>query len=437
MKNDLEEFDLQVEKHHRWNFTVNAADLAFYALAMSFASRLTILPAFVNKFTSSNFIIGLIPTISIIGWLLPQLLSARYVERFSRKKPFVLVVSTGERLPWLFMAITVIIAPDKWKLPAFFMFYSIYCLSGGITTPAWLDMIGKVILEKRRGRFFGISNFLGNGAGVGGALIAGYLLEKMLFPSNFAACFILAFVSVTISYICVALTREPAYPVVKESSTLRNYMSQLVAIARDNRNYLFFLIATIIISFSSMSTGFFTVHAINMLDLSGDEIGRFTAISLFFQTVINPLWGYWGDKHGHKRLMETAALGASLSAFIAAYANSTFLFYVVFAITGAWISADMISRMSIILEFSRPEERATYIGLTNTIRAPFTAIAPMLGGILGDRLRLPFVFLLTAGIVFTGLLILMIFVKEPRNQKKPDLQNNVIRNGKNTDSTGK
>jgi len=417
MKNDLEEFDSQVEKHLRWNFTVNAADFAFYIFALSFASRLTILPAFVNKFTSSKFIVGLVPAISIIGWLLPQVLSARYVERFNRKKPFILVVATGERLPWLFMAIAVFIAPNGWKLPAFFLFYSIYCLSGGIVTPAWLDMIGKVVPEKRRGRFFGISNFVGNGAGVGGALVAGYLLEKVLFPGNFAACFMLAFIFTVFSYVGVALTREPAYPIVKKSSTFRNYLSQLLVIARSNRNYLFFLIATVIISFSSMATGFFAVHAINILDLSGSEIGRFTAISLFFQTVINPLWGYWGDKRGHKRLMEAAALGAVLSAFIAAFANSTFLFYVVFAITGAWISADSISRMSIILEFSRPEERPTYIGLTNTIRAPFSAIAPIFGGVLGDRFQLPFVFLLTAGIILIGLVIMLLCVKEPRNQR--------------------
>lgn len=421
MKSNLEEFDSQVEKHLRWNFTVNAADFAFYIFALSFASRLTILPAFVNEFTSSNLIVGLIPTISIIGWLLPQVLSARYVERLSRKKPFILVVATGERLPWLFMALAVYIVPHGWKLAAFFTFYSIFCLSGGIVTPAWLDMIGKIIPEKRRGRFFGISNFMGNGAGVGGAFVAGYLLEKVLFPGNFAACFMLTFIFTAFSFVCVALTKEPAYPIVKESSTFRNYMSQLVVIARSNRNYLFFLIATVIISFSSMATGFFAVHAINILNLSGGEIGRFTAITLFFQTIINPLWGYWGDKHGHKRLMEAAALGASLSAFIAAFANSTILFYVVFAITGMWISADMISRMSIVLEFSQPEERATYIGLTNTIRAPFSAIAPMLGGALGDRFRLPFVFLLTAGIVFVGLVVLMIFVKEPRNQRKSEL----------------
>ncbi len=416
IKDDLQEFDAQVRRHFRWNFTVNAVDFAFYVLAMSFVSLLTILPAFVREFTLSNFIIGMIPAISVIGWLLPQILAARYVERLSRKKKFILIVGTGERMPWLFVALAVFLTPTSFHLVSFFAFYSIFCLSGGINTPAWLDMIGKIIPERKRGLFFGISSLIGNGIGVLGALLAGYLLETFAFPGNYVACFMFAFVFTALSLGAVALTREPAYPVVKEPSTLKNYFSQLVVITKSNRNYLLFLIAAAIISFSGMASGFFTVHAIGRLNLSGGEIGRFTAISLFFQTVTNPLWGYWGDRSGHKRVMESGALCAILSALVAAFASSTVIFYAVFALTGASLSAFAIARL-IVLEFSEPQERPTYIGLANTFRAPFAAFAPILGGILGDLFNLPFVFLIGAVIVSIGLLVLLLGVKEPRTQR--------------------
>jgi len=417
IKDDLQEFDAQVKQHFRWNFTVNAVDFALYVLAMSFTSLLTILPAFVREFTLSNFIIGIIPAINVIGWLLPQILAARYVERLPRKKRFILIVGAGERLPWLFVVLALLFVPTSFRLVSFFAFYSIFCLSGGINTPAWLDMIGKIIPERKRGLFFGISSLIGNGIGVFGALLAGHLLETYAFPGNYAACFMFAFVLTALSLGAIALTREPAYPVVKEPSTLKNYFSQLLVITKTNRNYFRFLIAAAIISFSGMASGFFTVHAISRLNLSGGEIGRFTAISLFFQTVTNPLWGYWGDRSGHKRVMEGGALCAILSALVAAFANSTAIFYVVFAFTGASLSASMIARMSIVLEFSEPEERPTYIGLANTFRAPFSAFAPILGGILGDLFHLPFVFVITAVIVSIGLLVLLLGVKEPRTQR--------------------
>ncbi len=420
MKNKLEEFDAQVNQHLRWNFSVNAVDFGLYIFALSFASQLTILPAFVREFTSSNLVIGIIPTINVIGWLLPQMLSARYIEKFNRKKRFILIVGIGERLPWLFIALAVLFLANVspvWSLLAFFAFYSIFCFSGGINTPAWLDMIGKIIPERKRGRFFGFSNFMGNGVGVGGALLAGYLLENKTFPGNFATCFMLTFISMSISLGFLALTKEPAYPVVKERVALRDYLSQLVVIARDNRNYLLFLISAVLIGFSVMASGFFTVHAIGKLGLSGSQIGRFTAITLFFQTVTNPMWGYMGDRKGHKSVMAAGAMGTILAAITAAFANSASVFYVVFAITGTSLSAAMIARLSIVLEFSEPEERPTYIGLTNTVKAPFAAIAPIAGGMLGDRFQLPFVFLLTAAIILTGLLVLLFGVKEPRAQR--------------------
>lgn len=420
MEDKLQEFEEQVKRNYRWNFTVNAADFALYIFALSFTSILTILPAFVSKFTASNVIIGLISTINVIGWLLPQLPAAKYVEKFDKKKRFVVIVGIWERLPWLFAAIGIILFRNSgsfWMLAIFFICYGIFCFSGGINTPAWLDMIGKIIPEKKRGQFFGISNLIGNGVGVVGALFAGYVLENLAIPWNYAICFGCAFVAMMISLGFVAATRETAYPVVKERASLNNYLKQLVIIGKTNRNYLFFLIAIIFTSFSSMASGFFTVHAISKLSLTGEDIGRFTAITLFFQTISNPLWGKWGDRSGFKGVMATAAAGMVLSGIIAAFANSTMAFYAVFAIIGASISADTISRLSIVLEFSQPEERPTYIGLTNTIRAPFSAIAPLVGGFLSDQFGRPFVFFLTSSIISVGLLLMIALVREPRRQR--------------------
>ncbi|MFC1718531.1 MFS transporter [Candidatus Poribacteria bacterium] len=421
IKDDLEEFDAQVKRHFRRNFIVNAGDFAFYILGLNFVSILTILPAFARKLTSSNLVIGMIPAINVMGWRLPQIISARYVERLNRKMPFILIVGIGERITWLFLSLAVFMLAGSspiWILLAFFIFYAIFCFSGGINTPAWLDMIAKIIPERRRGRFFGVSNFIGSGTGVVGALIAGHLLDKLSFPNNFATCFMLTFAATAISMVFLALTKEPSYPVVKERSSLKNYIGQLWTITRYNHNFLFFLVATVILSFGGMATGFFAVHAINKLDLSGGDIGRFTAISLVFQTITNPLWGYLGDRKGHRSVMVAGATGAILATLTAAFANSTSFFYVVFAITGISLSADAIARLSIVLEFSEPEERPTYIGLTNTIKAPFAISAPMLGGMLGDRFQLPFVFLLTSGVVFIGLFVLLLMVKEPRSQRQ-------------------
>ncbi|GAH83857.1 unnamed protein product, partial [marine sediment metagenome] len=62
-----------------------------------------------------------------------------------------------------------------------------------------------------------------------------------------------------------------------------------------------------------------------------------------------------------------------------------YLFYGVFFIFGWAFSAYFISSMGVILEFSTPEIRPTYIALTNTVKAPFMSLSPLLGGFLAEQ----------------------------------------------------
>ncbi|MQY59084.1 MAG: hypothetical protein GH144_05685, partial [Clostridia bacterium] len=71
-------FEDEVKRDYRWNFTVNLLDWVFFSMGMSFASLNTVLPAFARHLTSSNFLIGLIPCLSTLGWLLPQILIANF-----------------------------------------------------------------------------------------------------------------------------------------------------------------------------------------------------------------------------------------------------------------------------------------------------------------------------------------------------------------------
>ena len=163
-----------------------------------------------------------------------------------------------------------------------------------------------------------------------------------------------------------------------------------------------------------MSAPFFTLAAIRRLGATDDQVGGFTLILVASQALTNLLWGFLGDKKGYKLLTALGATGQIMAALLAVWANSINLFYVVFALTGAALSLEMIASLNIVLEFGPTEERPTYIGLANTIRSPFLGLAPILGGIIADRFSLGSVFLTTAALVILGLLWLSFLVVEPR-----------------------
>ena len=74
-------YERYVEKHRRWNFFANVGDLSSVNLAQTFIFSTTILTLYASYLTSSAVLIGLIPAIQQVGYLLPQLFSANRAER--------------------------------------------------------------------------------------------------------------------------------------------------------------------------------------------------------------------------------------------------------------------------------------------------------------------------------------------------------------------
>lgn len=107
----LAKFDEEVKKHYRWNFTANLMDWTLFFMGMGFVSVNTILPAFIRNFTSSNFLIGFVPCLNTLGWFLPQILVANFVQKLRRKKNLIIFSGLGERIPWLFLFLTVALFP--------------------------------------------------------------------------------------------------------------------------------------------------------------------------------------------------------------------------------------------------------------------------------------------------------------------------------------
>ena len=162
------EIAAEVERHYRWNFVVNLLDGVFFWFGLSFASSTTILPLFISKLTTSTLPIGLVAVIAQSGWFLPQLLTANAVERLARKKP--VIVNLGfftERLPLLLFVPAALVAGRSPLLAIALLLggYAGHAVGAGVVATAWQDLIARCFPVNRRGRFFGLTAFLGAGTG--------------------------------------------------------------------------------------------------------------------------------------------------------------------------------------------------------------------------------------------------------------------------------
>ncbi len=397
---------------------MNILDLSFITLGSALVSRETVMPLLVSRLTDSNIAIGAISSVFTLGLLLPQLFVANFSERLVRKKPFVMVLGgLGERLPFLLIGVAVWVfgrSHPGIALAAFFFFLAASAVCNGIATPAWFDMIAKVIRVERRGLFSGLSHSIGAGMAAFSAAGVGLILGRVSFPHNFAILFALSFVAAAISWGGLALNREPDSPSIKPRVTHREYFRRLPSLLRSDRNYRRFLVFESLIHIGAMANGFFMVGAVRRFGVDSTWVGVYTGSLAATQALMYLVWGGIADRFGHKTVLVCGASALVLGNIVGFFAQSPFLYTVSFIGMGLFLAAEMVSRMNITLEFCKPEDRPTFIGITNTVVAPSVAIAPIIGGVIAGLLGYRGLIGLGAGVLLIAVAGMVFAVSDPR-----------------------
>jgi MFS family permease len=409
----------------RHNIRVNLLDGSFFGAALGFASFVTIIPLFVSELTDSAVLIGLIPAIHSVGWQLPQLLTAPKVSRLEIFRPSVLKLTVHERLPFLGLAVVAWFSPslgDQRALLLTFLLLIWQGLGGGFTANAWQSMIAKIIPSDRLGTFFGLQSSSANLLASISAILAGLLLARLVTPIDFTACFLLAGVAMGISWVFLALTRESSSPVPAVNERNSSFWKGLGVILKRDTNFRWFLVTRMLSQLATMGFAFYTVYAVRYLGISEITIGLLTGLMMGTQIAANPIMGWLGDHRGHRIILIFGTIAAIISAALAYAGQGIAGFLVVFVLAGIANVTSWVTPMAMTLEFGRIErDRPAYIGLANTFIAPFTFLAPLIGGWLADQRGFQATFLASAiaGMITLG--ILLFAVKDPPRQDEFEL----------------
>jgi MFS family permease len=411
------------ERAYRWNFTVMGLDYSLFLLGLSFASVYGVLPLFVHHLTPSNLALGLIAAVRSGGFLLPPILVGGLIERLQRKKPYVVATTVMERLPYLVLAVATPLLAGSHPTALLWLFFAMIGLGmlfGGSGTPAWLDLLARMLPGDWRGRFFGLSAAVGGLLGVAGSAAAAEILHRFAWPAGFALCYACTFACLVVSFVFICLGREPASaaPTTTRRSATGGYWRRLPGVLRGDRNFGRYLVAVALITMAGMAASFYTVDAKRSLHLSDAGAGLYTVVLLAASTVGNVLWGYVGDHYGHKRVVEGGAICTALAALLALIARQapwgTAGYGAVFFLVGLASSAIMLASFTFIVDFAPAEQRPTYIGLATVAQAPFAFGAPLLGGVIADHAGYPAVFTLTTVLAAAGALIILLSIVDPR-----------------------
>lgn len=410
--------DLQDKLRH--NTVVNLLDGSFYGLGIiGLASYVTIVPLYISYLTESTALIGFMATMFHIGWQVPQLLTSNYVAGLRRYKPMALAMTLMERVPYFGLALVAYFIPVIGKDMALLLsifFFAWQTLGGGFTATAWQSMLSKIMPPHRLGTFFGIQAACVNLFGAGGALIASYILATNAFPQGFALLFMIAALSLLFSFVFLARTYEPEsepHNIVK-SVPWRDFGKRLREILKQDPNFRWFLLARGLTSLSLTVISFYTIYGIRRYEITPEFVSIMTSVLLVSQTLSSTIVGWAGDRWGHRRVLIFGNLATVMSIVIALAAPDASWFYLVFALTGIVNSTQWSTIMTITVQFGAVAERPIYIGLANTLIAPVTVFAPIIGGWLVDSVSFELAFGIFALAGLLSMAVYLVPMHDPR-----------------------
>lgn len=416
-----EDVEAEMWRNYNWNFSVNVIDGSLFLLAQSLMSPTTILPFFVSRLTDNPFYFGLLAVIANGGWFFPQLFTAGPIERTARKKPWLINLGFFlERMPLILLTATTFLAVHSpaWALALFLLSFAIYNLGAGVIAPAWQDLLAVCFPATRRGRLMGVTMFVGGIAGALGAVGSSRILDNIAFPRNFLILFALATILMFLGWAVLALTREPVRQLPRNAENRLRLWTRLGRILRRDQNFRRFLIARGLLAVGGMGVAFVTVAAVSKWDVSGGTVGNYTVAFLVGQSASNLLFGLLADRKGHKVSLLLGGLAASIGYVIAGTAALPLLYYLVFVLLGVYFSATFVSGLMIVLEFVGPEQRPTYVGITNSIIGAINVVIPLAGSWFAT-VSYTYLFALSAAASLLGVLLMAFWVAAPRHTPAP------------------
>ena len=405
------------------NYLAVLIDGAFYFTAMTFVAAATVIPTFAKELGASPLVIGLAPMLANMGWMLPQLFSARYVQQLTRHRPYVLTMMGSQRLCFLLIAILcwlIPVAKTKTLLLAFLGIYLLSHMLDGIGSVAWLEFVAAAIPERTRGTLFASRTFISCLTGLAAGWLTSLTLARFAFPANFGFLFLWAFLLFATGWTIFAHLswEEPRKLPLEPSPSLADYLGRIPMILRNDIPFRGYVVGSMLLLFGQIGLAFFSVYSLERMALPPSYVGYLSMSMTTGQLLAAMFAGRLADAQGHKINLQLSCTAMGLAALITLLPANMTLTLLIFTLMGIANTTYGVSRLPIVMEYATEGYRSVYAGIVNTLLAPVVLITPIIGGRLVEASGYKTLF--ATALIVNAMAIWVFFtrVQDPRNLHK-------------------
>ncbi|MBX7210029.1 MAG: MFS transporter [Verrucomicrobiaceae bacterium] len=371
----------------RRNFVCHCFEGGLYMGGMAFLSPDAVLPKMVDTLGGQFAVVAMMPVLMTAAFAISQLFSVPVVERLPRLKPWVLTFGSLQRLPYLVTGLLLLFGQslgDK-LLTIVVLTPVVSGLIGGIGVVAWMEMVTRMIPERRRASGWAARYIIQALIGIAAGPVIHWILTSRGGTDGYAMLHLIAFVFLALSFCSQMPMREHLAPPHVLPVPPQPYFAYLASLPR-------LLLTTphlgklVCARFTGMGylmlLGFLTKHALDVTQRPEADEGFFVTFGQIGTILGSVLAGWWGNRSGGKVLLITSRVICIAVCCWASVVSSYAAFLAAFFAVGFGLFVDRVGDLTLAAELCPIGRRLTL----QAILGLATGIALLTAGWLGGQI---------------------------------------------------
>jgi MFS family permease len=355
---------------------------AFWALMFGAGeSSFGIFGTFLN---APAFFFGLLAALPQLAPLM-QLVSANLLDRYPKRKTFVLISVVGHVVAYVPLALLAFADPGWTTYGIMLGVLAIYYCSGHFGSPPWTSFISDIVPASRRGEIFAKIGFVSSALTLTSMLsVAGILyLGDKHWPGNtawlFAGIFIFAGCSRFICFLCITRMREPKY-VPKPESAFTFW--QFIRRARESNFVKFVVFVAILHGTANIAGPYFLPYCRYDLKFESWQWICINSSATLATIASLMFWGRFADRFGNKRTLTYCAIIIAIQPAWWLFVDDFLLLVLINTCSGVSWGGFNLAMGNYIMEACSPPVRARCVAYFNILLGVGVFCGSMVGSYL-------------------------------------------------------
>ncbi|MEK6875449.1 MAG: MFS transporter [Nanoarchaeota archaeon] len=429
MKNTKEEGKIELAKERTKKISIQEGSATSI---MSGAGDSYIVP-FALALNANNAQIGFLTSFVSLFGAASQIFGGKLLYKYTTRRIILATVFLQATMWVAILGLGILVLKgviNGYAAGILIVFYIIYAIFSGLGNPPWFNLMGDIVKEGERDRYFSRRNRITAFIALLTTLLAAFILDYFKDLGIVLWGFVIIFsVAALGRYFATYLFTKHYYP--KREFKKEKYFSffQFVKKAPQTNFGRFSIFLGLVNLATNFAAPFFAVYMLKELNFSYTLFIIVAFSSVVFTIFSMPVWGKIGDKYGNRYLMKIGGIMIPFAAlFWLVSKNPLVLIFTAQLAAGIGWAAFNLGASNFIYDAVSPQRRAICVAYYSTISGIGVFIGAIAGGLFAQYVHVNFmntfllIFLISG---FLRALVIFSFLPEIKEVRKVQDSKNI------------